>query len=88
MSRTLKDRRELKVKRKKLHQPLWTKRFERNHYTGDEAENDELEMCPSCHSPTDFQNGFINCTKCNWGNYFPANGLREEEEDIEYQTAS
>lgn len=88
MARTFKDRRELKVKRKKLHQPLWTKRFERDHYGDVDGENEEFEACPLCQSPTDFQNGFLICPNCDWGNYFPANGLREEGEDFEYQSAS
>lgn len=88
MSRTFKDHRGIKVKRKKLYQPLWTKKFELNHYSGHDDSDEELERCPCCHSVTDFQNGFITCPKCDWGNFFPANGLREEEEDFEYQSAS
>jgi hypothetical protein len=87
MSRTFKDRKELKVKRKKLFQPLWTKRFERNHYEGTD-DNEELERCPKCQALTNFQNGFINCSMCDWGNYFPANGHREEEEQLEYKNVS
>lgn len=87
MSRTFKDRKEQRSKRRKLHEPLWTKCFLRIHYEG-ESENEELELCPVCKSPTDFQNGFITCPECGWGNYFPANGLIEEEDDLEYQSAS
>lgn len=87
MSRTLKDRRELKARRRKWGQPLWSKRYERHRYRGDERDNEELEDCPVCRFPTDFQKGFIECAKCGWGNYFPANGLREEDEQFEYQSA-
>ncbi|MGZ3772726.1 MAG: hypothetical protein ACXVCY_07670 [Pseudobdellovibrionaceae bacterium] len=87
MSRTFKDRKELKSKRKKLFEPLWKKRFEKDHY-GNNTGNLELEFCPECKSPTDFQNGFITCPSCHWGNYFPANGLREEDDELEYQFAS
>lgn len=87
MSRTFKDRKEQRSKRKKLTEPLWTKCFERNHYEGGDG-NEELELCPECNSPTDFQNGLITCPECGWGNYFPANGLREEEPDLEYLSAS
>lgn len=87
MSRTFKDRKEQRSKRKKLTEPLWTKCFERNHYEGGDG-NEELELCPECSSPTDFHNGLITCPDCGWGNYFPANGLREEEPDLEYLSAS
>ncbi|MGZ3748798.1 MAG: hypothetical protein ACXVB1_17720 [Pseudobdellovibrionaceae bacterium] len=79
MSRTLKDHKERRSKRRKL--------CERLHYEG-EGDNEELDMCPECNTPTDFQNGFLICTECGWGNYFPANGLREGEEDLEYQSAA
>lgn len=87
MSRTFKDRKERKTKRKKLYEPLWTKNFERSHYDG-ANEIDELELCPKCQHTTDFQDGFITCAGCGWGNYYPANELREEDEDFEYEIAS
>lgn len=88
MSRTFKDRKETKVRRKKWGEPLWTKRFELNHYQGAQINNEDLDRCPRCQALTDFQNGFITCSNCNWGNYFPANEQREEEIDFEYQSAS
>lgn len=88
MSRTFKDRKEIKARRKKWREPLWTKRFELHHYQGGPNHNEDLDQCPRCHSLTDFMSGFISCPSCGWGNYFPANGLKEEEEDFQYQTAS
>ncbi len=90
MSRTYKDRKEVKAKRKKFFQPIWIKRFENNHYKGSDDENDNLELdrCPECNTLTEFQGGFIVCTNCHWGDYYPANGLREEEDYIEIQSAS
>lgn len=87
MSRTFKDRKDLTSKRKKVPEPHWTKNYERNHYDGEE-ENDELNFCPECKELTDFQDGFITCPACKWGNYYPANGSREEEDELEYQFAS
>ncbi|GEM_PF-3817609 len=87
MSRTLKDRRERKTKRKKLREPLWSKSFERSHYNGTD-EIDELEDCPKCKSATDFQDGFISCSTCGWGNFYPANELGEDNEDFEYRIAA
>ncbi len=88
MARTFKDKREFKTKRKKLFQPLWTKRFERSHYEGNQGDNDDLDFCPWCNATTDFQSGFINCTKCNWGNYYPANGAHSEDEEVVYESAA
>lgn len=88
MARTFKDKREFKTKRKKLLEPLWSKKFEQRHYKGALSDNEDLDFCPSCHSPTDFKGGFINCSKCDWGNYFPANGRREEDEYFEYESAA
>jgi len=87
MSRTFKDRKESKAKRKRVLEPLWTKTYERRRYEGPN-ENEDLEICPECHSPTDFQDGFITCPACKWGNYYPANGYKEEDDELEYQLAS
>ncbi len=88
MARTYKDKREMKTKRKRFFQPIWTKRFERRHYKGAEIENDELDFCPKCQAPTDFQSGFLNCAKCDWGNYAPANGQEEDGGFDEYKSAA
>lgn len=90
MARTFKDKREFKAKRRKFFQPLWTKRFEHSRYKGDLSDNSDLDFCPSCYAPTDFQGGFITCAKCDWGNYFPANKRKkkQQEEEFEYESAA
>ncbi|QDK44681.1 hypothetical protein DOM22_05650 [Bdellovibrio sp. ZAP7] len=88
MSRTFKDKREVKVKRKKFKQMLWTKKFEINKLEGDDEENEELDFCPECNFPTDFEAGLLTCSKCGWGNFYPANGLEEDFEPLEYPMAA
>lgn len=88
MARTQKDKREFKTKRKKLFQPLWTKRFERSHYSGLPEDNSDLDFCPSCLAPTDFRWGFIQCSKCNWGNHSAHGKKSDESEEFEYESAA
>lgn len=88
MARTFKDKKETKSKRKKLFQPLWTKKFERSHYEGTQNGNEDLDLCPVCRTPTDFQWGFISCSKCDWGNHLPESKDSLKEEDFEFKSAA
>lgn len=88
MSRTFKDKREVKTKRKKLTEVLWRKNFERTKIEGVEDENDELDFCPKCSNPTDFHAGLIQCSVCGWGNFHPVNGLEEDYEPLEFPLAA
>lgn len=67
MSRTLKDKREMKVahslkQEKPIHQKYRKFKQEGSYDWGE-------DLCPECGGITDFQNGFLTCTECNWSTF-------------------
>ena len=69
MSRTLKDTRVAKELRKsKINDPVSRKyrKAKRNGFLSCESDED---LCPECGGLTNFTNGFLVCTDCNWSTF-------------------
>ena len=69
MSRTLKDTRASKELRKsKIKEPT-SQKFQKAKRNGFFSECSDDDLCPDCGGLTNFTNGFLVCTECNWSTF-------------------
>lgn len=68
MSRTTKDRRDVKARRRGRKDPNFKQSFRAAKMKGF-AEDGEYELCPDCGAHMDFERGFLTCGECHWGSY-------------------
>ena len=69
MSRTLKDSRAAKEIRKQKTKDPVSRKDQKVKRNGFFAANSEEDHCPECSGLTNFTNGFLVCTECNWSTF-------------------
>lgn len=84
MSRTFKDKREVKAKR--LFKAPEFKRRYRNVLENGFVDDLYCDICPDCGAEIIFERGFLFCEDCDWGSF-----LRDEiaaDLDLEFSDAA
>ena len=69
MSRTLKDTRAAKQFRREKNKVPVVQKYQKAKRNGFLSTNYEEDYCPECGGLTDFTNGFLVCTDCNWSTF-------------------
>ena len=69
MSRTLKDTRAAKEIRKEKGNDPVSQKYQNAKRNGFLFKSYEEDYCPECGGLTDFTNGFLVCTDCNWSTF-------------------
>jgi len=69
MSRTIKDARPTKEKRRRRQRkPSLTRRY-RNVKERGFTNASEEDYCPACGGVTSYSNGYLTCDECNWSTF-------------------
>ena len=69
MSRTIKDMRATKVARPTKTEKLIRHRYREAKRNGFFNSPSDEDHCPECGGLTNFHNGFLTCSECNWSTF-------------------
>jgi hypothetical protein len=69
MSRTIKDMRATKVARPSKEEEPVRQSYRKAKRNGFFSSSSDEDHCPECGGLTNFQNGFLTCSECNWSTF-------------------
>jgi len=84
MSRTFKDKKEVKAKRVSA-EPNFKRSYRAvlEHGFSDDFESD---ICPDCGAAMAYERGYLTCEECNWGSFYPQE--KNSEAELEFSDAA
>lgn len=86
MSRTNKDKRNIKLKNGFSKEPNLRTRYAHVKIHGF-IEDFENSQCPDCGGVCEYQDGFYTCSECHWGGFSNESDF-EETNELEFSRAS